>query len=232
MGVNRVVDARIDGDNPRTRMREIPTGRISSTAAVVFIAISSGIFLLASAMLGRLCFYVAVPILVILFSYSYAKRITWFTHLYLGFAISLAPWGAWVALTKTFFGPIWLLSLALLTYIAGFDILYACQDIDFDRKAGLFSIPARFGARQAMKIATALHVVAFIAFAAMFPVFQMDGAFLVTVFIIGILLIIEHLIVSPDDLSQMNVAFFHMNSLVSVVLFLGVMADEVLRRLV
>lgn len=231
MGFNRVVDARMDGKNSRTSMREIPNGRISATAAWVFIVISSGLFLLAAAMLGWRSFYLAFPILVILFSYSYAKRFTWLTHLYLGFAISLAPWGTWVALSKTFFGPIWLLSVALLTYIAGFDILYACQDIDFDRREGLHSIPARFGPRRALKIASALHVIAFIAFAAIFPVFKMNVAYLITVMMIGLLLIIEHRIVCPEDFSRINVAFFRMNSLVSIVLFVGVMMDEILRRL-
>lgn len=231
MGFNRVIDARMDGKNPRTRMREIPTGQISAASVWIFILLSAGLFLMAAAMLGRRCFFLALPILVILFLYSYTKRFTWLSHLFLGFAISLAPWGTWVALSKTFSGPIWLLSLALLTYIAGFDILYACQDIAFDRKEGLYSVPARFGVRRALKISTFLHMVAFAAFAAIHPVFQMNAAYLITLMIIGLLLIIEHRIVNPDDLSRVNVAFFHMNSLVSVVLFLGVAMDEITRRL-
>jgi len=231
MGFNRVIDAHIDGKNPRTRMREIPSGQISATAAWIFILLSAGLFLIAAAMLGRQCSFLAIPVLVILFFYSYTKRFTWLSHLFLGFAISLAPWGVWVALTKTFSGPIWLLSLALLTYIAGFDILYACQDIAFDRKVGLYSVPARFGVRRALKISTTLHVVAFSAFAAIHPVFQMNEAYLITLIIIGLLLVIEHRIVNPDDISKVNVAFFHMNSLVSVVLFLGVAMDELIRRL-
>ena len=230
MGFNRVVDARMDEKNPRTCMREIPNGSISSAAAWFFVVISSAGFLFAAGMLGRRCTYLAIPILAILFSYSYAKRFTWLSHLYLGFAISLAPWGTWIALSKSFFGPIWLLSVALLTYIAGFDILYACQDIDFDRKEGLHSIPATFGPRRALQIASALHVIAFIAFAAIFPVFKMNMAYLVTLVMIGLLLVVEHRIVRPDDFSRVNVAFFYMNSLVSMVLFLGVLMDEILRR--
>ncbi len=230
MGFNRVVDARMDGRNPRTSMREIPNGSISASAAWVFIVISSGVFLLAAGMLGRRCAYLAIPILAILFSYSYAKRFTWLSHLYLGFAISLAPWGTWVALSKSFSGPIWLVSAALLTYIAGFDILYACQDIAFDRKEGLYSIPAIFGPRRALQIASALHVITFIAFAAIFPAFKMNSVYLITVMIIGLLLVVEHWIVKPDDFSQVHVAFFYMNSLVSIVLFLGVMMDEIIRR--
>jgi len=230
MGFNRVVDAPIDRKNTRTRMREIPNGDISTTAAWIFIVVSSGVFLLAAAMLGWRCIYLSFPILAVLFSYSYAKRFTWLSHLYLGFAISLAPWATWVALAKTFLGPIWLLSLALLTYIAGFDILYACQDIRFDQSEGLHSIPARFGPRRALQIASALHVVAFLSFAAMFPLFKMNVAYMVTVAIIGILLVVEHLIVRPEDLSRINVAFFQVNSLISTILFLGVLVDEIIRR--
>jgi len=230
MGFNRVVDARIDEKNIRTRLREIPSGRISAATAWTLIAISTGIFLLAAAMLGPPCLYLAVPVLLILCSYSYTKRFTWLSHLYLGFAISLAPWATWVALSKTFSGPIWVLSAALLTYIAGFDILYACQDIDFDRCEGLFSIPARFGPRRALQTAAALHIIAFVAFAAIFPVFKMTGAYLVTVALIGMLLIIEHRIVRPDDFSRVHVAFFYMNSLISILLFTGVLVDEIIRR--
>mgnify|MGYP001601250345 FL=1 len=231
MGFNRVIDAPVDDKNPRTRMREIPAGHISVTAAWTLVLLSGGLCLMAAAMLGWRCFFLALPILAILFFYSYTKRFTWLSHLFLGFAISLAPWGTWIALSKTFSGPIWLLSLALLTYIAGFDILYACQDIAFDRKEGLYSVPARFGVRRALKISTFLHLIAFAAFAAIHPVVQMNAAYLVTLMIIGLLLVIEHRIVNPDDLSRVNVAFFYMNSLVSVVLFLGVAMDEIVRRL-
>lgn len=229
MGFNRVIDAAIDGKNPRTKMREIPSGQISSAAVWVFILLSAGLFILATAMLGRQCLLLAAPILAILFFYSYTKRFTWLSHLFLGFAISLAPWGTWVALTKTFSGPIWLLSLALLTYIAGFDILYACQDIAFDRREGLHSIPARFGVRRALAVSIGLHVITFGALAVIYFEFQMRSVYLGTLVIIGLLMIIEHGLVRPGNLSKVNVAFFHLNSLISVVLFLGVMADEIIR---
>ncbi len=229
MGFNRVIDAAIDGKNPRTKMREIPSGQISSPAVWVFILLSAGLFILATAMLGRQCLLLALPILAILFFYSYTKRFTWLSHLFLGFAISLAPWGTWVALTKTFSGPIWLLSLALLTYIAGFDILYACQDIAFDRREGLHSIPARFGVRRALAVSIGLHVITFGALAVIYFEFQMRSVYLGTLAIIGVLMIIEHGLVRPNNLSKVNVAFFHLNSLISVVLFLGVMADEIIR---
>ena len=232
MGFNRITDSHIDGLNPRTRTREIPAGRISTAQAVAFVVFSAGTFLLAAWMLGRLCFYLALPLLAVLFAYSYTKRFTWLSHLFLGFAISLAPVGAWVAMTKSMAAEIWLLSAALMTYIAGFDILYACQDVQFDRRAGLYSIPARFGVRRALQIARLIHMVCLGAFVSVYFAFEMNGAYLVTVAVIAILLIIEHRLVNPDDLSRINIAFFHVNSLISCTLFFGILADEVVRRLI
>lgn len=160
MGFNRIVDARIDARNPRTAMREIPAGTLSRKAAIIFVAVSGGVFVAAAAMLGKLCLMLSIPVLAVLCLYSYTKRFTWLAHIYLGFAISLAPLGAWIALTNSFHGPILFLSLALLTYIAGFDILYACQDTAFDRQEGLFSIPAQFGIPKALLTARAIHVLA------------------------------------------------------------------------
>lgn len=226
MGFNRVIDAPFDGKNPRTNMREIPSGRISAKAVWLFTGLSALFFIFATAMLGRQCLALAIPVLAILFFYSLTKRFTWLSHFFLGLAISLAPWGTWVALTKTYTGPIWILSLALLTYIAGFDILYACQDVDFDRKEGLQSIPARFGVAKALAISTGFHVITFGALATIYFVFKMGPAYAVTVALIGILLIIEHCLVHPDNLAKIHMAFFHLNSLISVVLLLGVLVDE------
>ena len=232
MGFNRIADARIDGLNPRTRSREIPAGHISITEVVVFVVLSAAAFFWAAWMLGRLCFYRAVPLLLVLFAYSYSKRFTWLSHLFLGFAISLAPVGAWVAMTKSLDAEIWLLSAALMTYIAGFDILYACQDVQFDRGAGLFSIPARFGVRRALKAAKLIHFVCLGAFVSLYFAFDLNGAYLITVTVIAILLIIEHRLVNPDDLSRINIAFFHVNSVISCTLLLGIVADELVRRFV
>jgi 4-hydroxybenzoate polyprenyltransferase len=183
-------------------------------------------------MLGKLCLYLSVPILIILFSYSYTKRFTVLCHLYLGSVISLAPLGAWIALTGSFAWPITLFSAALMTYIAGFDILYACQDVAFDRQKGLFSIPARFGVPIALKIAVLLHALAFGFFVSIHFAFDMGNIYLGTTVAIGILMIAEHRMVKPDDLSRINVAFFHINSLISISLFVGVLLDEVTRRLI
>lgn len=230
MGFNRITDIRFDSKNPRTSKREIPAGRLSLASAKLLVIFFSGLFIFASAMLGRLCFYFSFPVLAILFSYSYTKRFTYLSHLCLGFAISLAPIGAWIALTKTFSWPILLLSLALMTYIAGFDTLYACQDADFDKKEGLFSIPAQFGIKRALFISEMTHLFSFCFFFLIYIVFDMNIMYLGAVIIIGILLIVEHRLVKPDDLSNVNVAFFHVNSIISITLFLGVLADELVRR--
>ena len=230
MGFNRIADARLDAKNPRTSKRDIPSGRLSLSSAIVFVILFSGLFIFSSAMLGKLCFYLSFPILVVLFSYSYTKRFTWLSHIYLGFAISLAPAGAWIALAKSFSWSVLILSIALMTYIAGFDILYACQDIEFDKDEGLFSIPAHFGVKKALIIASIIHLASFCFFFLIYFVFDMNLMYFFAVVIIGILLIIEHRLVKPDDLSNVNFAFFHVNSLISITLFLGVLADELVRR--
>jgi 4-hydroxybenzoate polyprenyltransferase len=229
MGFNRIADAGLDKKNPRTAGREIPSGKLSMGAAVIFVILFSGLFILAASMFGRLCLYLSVPVLLILFSYSYTKRFTVLCHIYLGLTISLAPLGTWIALTGGFHWPILLMSLALMTYIAGFDVLYACQDIAFDRKEGLYSIPVRFGPARALAMARWLHGLSLVFFVWLFFAFQMGPVYLVSVGIIALLMFIEHRLVKPEDLSRINIAFFHMNSLISLTLFLGVLADELMR---
>lgn len=226
MGFNRLVDASIDGQNPRTLMREIPAGMLTRTSARVFIVMSSALFILAASMLGDLCFYLSFPVLALLFGYSYTKRFTAFCHLYLGFVIALSPLGAYIALTNTLHWGIVFLSLALLTNIAGFDILYACQDTDFDKQQGLFSIPAVFGVKRALALSTLLHIATFVFFLMVHLAFGMGPIYLVTALIIGILLVIEHRLVKPDDLRHVPIAFFHINSILSVVLLTGIALNE------
>ncbi|MCP4691487.1 MAG: UbiA family prenyltransferase [Desulfobacterales bacterium] len=230
MGFNRIADARVDAKNPRTRGREIPAGALSVNAARIFVLFFSALFILAAGMLGELCLLASGPVLGILFFYSYTKRFTWLSHLYLGFAISLAPLGAWLALTDSFTWSIIPLSLALWTYIAGFDILYACQDVDFDRKEGLFSTPVRFGVRKAMRAAAVLHGACFCFLILIHVAFQMGPVYTGAVCLIGILLIIEHRLVKPDDLSRIHAAFFLMNSAISITLFFGILIDELAGR--
>ncbi|AOY60207.1 UbiA-like polyprenyltransferase [Desulfococcus multivorans] len=231
MGFNRIVDAGFDARNPRTAARELPAGRLSGSAAGVFVVCFSGIFVFAAAMLGPLPLMLSGPVLGVLFLYSYTKRFTWLAHLYLGFAIALAPPATWIAVTGVFSGKILWLSVALAAYIAGFDILYACQDVAFDRSQGLFSIPARFGVKPALRAARAIHAAAYGAFMMLYFAFDMTGGFLLAVGLIGFLLIFEHWLTDPDDLSRVPIAFFHVNSVISVTLLAGVLADELIRRM-
>ncbi len=225
MGFNRIVDAPMDGKNPRTAIREIPSGKLSGKEAILFVWASAALFIFAAAMLGTLCFWLSFPVLFFLLFYSYTKRFTMYCHLYLGFAISLAPLGAWIAVTGTISAAPIFLTLALMTYIAGFDILYACQDIDFDRDQGLFSLPALLGPQNAMTISSLFHVATMIFLGTMAMIFDMHPVFFFFLAIIGVLLIIEHRLVRPDNLSRINIAFFHINSLVSVCLLAGVLME-------
>ena len=229
MGFNRIVDADIDKKNPRTAVREIPSGVLTRYQALMFVGVSSLVFVGAAALLSPLCFGLSIPVLGLLFFYSYTKRFTAYCHLVLGFVISLAPVGAWVALTGTINWGIAMLAAALWFYIAGFDILYACQDIDFDREQGLFSLPVRLGAARAMQVSSLLHIL-FLAFLmGVYVYFDMHWVFLAFWAVIAGLIVFEHRLVRPDDLSRIDVAFFHVNSAVSVLLFAGILVQTVFR---
>jgi 4-hydroxybenzoate polyprenyltransferase len=229
MGFNRIVDARFDRLNPRTAARHIPSGTVSSLSAILFVSGFSLAFILASALISRLCFWLSMPVLAILFFYSYTKRFTSLSHLYLGMSISLAPLGAWIAVTGRFEPGILILCFALLTYIAGFDILYACQDVQFDREIGLYSIPSRLGVKAAFHISSILHVATFISLTALFIVFDLGMIYLLALVIIGGLLVFQHRVIRPHDLTHIDLAFFHANSAISILLFLGILGDELLR---
>ncbi len=229
MGFNRIVDAKIDAKNQRTAQREIPSGQLTIKQSIGFVVLSSILFIFSAAMLSKLCLILSFPVLFFLLFYSYTKRFTRYCHLYLGFAISLAPVGAWVAITGNLSWSVVFLSLALMSYIAGFDILYACQDIEFDQKEGLFSLPVSLGPRKAMRISSVLHVCTLFFLLLMYFSFNMHPVFLAFLFMIGVLLVVEHKLVKPDNLTHINMAFFHMNSVVSVLLFVGVLTQGVLR---
>ncbi len=225
MGFNRFIDYEYDRLNPRTSNRPLVSGKISKRAVIIFILISSFVFILSTLMLSKVCFALSIPLLLVLLSYSYTKRFTPLSHLYLGFAISLAPIGAWLAITGTIDKRIFILSFALMTYIAGFDILYACQDIEFDRKTGLFSIPAMFGIQRALLISTFMHILSFGALLTIYFVFKLEPKYLFFMLLIGGLLVLEHRLVRPDNLDKINVAFFHVNSAISVMLFIAIWAS-------
>jgi len=229
MGFNRYADAVIDAKNPRTATRELPVGTISRKDVIVFIAASALLLVISGAMLSTLCLWLSFPVLLILFFYSYTKRFTWLSHLFLGFAISLVPMAVWVAVAGTLSPGSMVLSLVLLTYIAGFDILYACQDIEFDREENLQSIPAVFGVHTALRISILLHVISVVSLASLYWIFALHPVFLAFVAVIAGLFIIEHRLVRPDDLTRINVAFYHVNSIISVLLFAAILAGELLR---
>ena len=230
MGFNQLVDARWDVKNPRTAGREIPAGHISLRETGTFVCISSLLFVISALSISLRCFWFSIPVLMIIFSYSYAKRYTWLSHLILGFVQALGPLGVWLAVTNSISFKISVLSLTLGTYIAGFDLLYACQDTEFDRREGLYSVPANLGIRRALGFSIFLHAITFISLLSLYWVFNLSYFYLVYVVIIGLLLIVEHKIVKPDDLSRINIAFFHVNSVISVLLLAAMLTEELIRR--
>lgn len=225
MGFNRLADYEYDKKNPRTANRPHTTGEISKRSLFFFILLSSAVLILSAAMLGRLCLILSAPVLIVLFFYSFTKRFTAYSHLFLGFAIGLAPLGAWIAITGTLDPRILLLTAALMTYIAGFDILYACQDVDFDRQAKLFSIPACWGVGSALRVSSLLHVFTFVSLLLIYFAFDLGLIYLVFLCAISFLLVLEHRLVRPHSLDNINIAFFHVNSAISVLLFLAVLTD-------
>ncbi len=231
MGFNQLVDAHWDAKNPRTAGREIPAGHISLGEAGVFVFVSSLFFVLSAFAISRLCFLFSVPVLMILFSYSFAKRYTCLSHLILGFVQALSPLGVWLAVTGNLSLKIAVLSLTLGTYIAGFDLLYACQDTEFDRREGLYSVPANLGIRRALDFSILLHAITFVSLLSLYWVFNLSYFYLAYVIIIGLLLVVEHKIVQPDDLSRINIAFFHVNSIISVLLLAAMLTEELIRRM-
>lgn len=218
MGFNRIVDRRYDAANPRTADRELPRGVISLRTAWTLTALSAAIFVGAAAMLGPLPLLLAPVCLVVVLGYSLFKRFSWSSHLVLGVALALAPGGAWIAVTGSFAGAAVpsALMVAVATWVAGFDVLYALQDEAFDRQTGLHSIPARFGQVGAMAISGALHVATVAALVAVHLVADLGWIHAAGVAVIAVILTIEHAIVRPGDLSKLGRAFFDLNGWVSL----------------
>jgi 4-hydroxybenzoate polyprenyltransferase len=230
MGFNRLADAAIDARNPRTAAREIPRGIIGRRAVALFVLVLSGVFVLAAGMLNRTCLVLSPIALAIVFFYSYTKRFTWTSQIFLGLSLAIAPVGAWIAVTGRIEWPPVVLGASVLAWVAGFDVLYALQDIDFDRREGLGSIPARFGARRSLWIARILHLGAFLALAALYGMLPLHPVYLAGVALVGAILVYEHTLVRPDDLSRLNLAFFTTNGIVSVVYFLFAAVSAALGR--
>jgi len=221
MAFNRIADRELDGRNPRTATRAIPAGLLSTSFVWVFTIAAALVFLLAAAMLNRLTLLLAPIALASVLLYSLTKRFTQFSHIVLGWCLAIAPTGAWIAVKGQFGSPVpLLLSLVVLLWTAGFDVLYACQDYEFDRHEGLKSIPARIGIPRALWVSRGLHAVAFIALISLYAVSGLGIFALIGVLATGALLVYQHLLVRSDDLSRLNAAFFTTNAFVSVILLI------------
>jgi 4-hydroxybenzoate polyprenyltransferase len=230
MAFNRLVDADIDAENPRTKIRALPAGKLSKKFVLGFVVVTSAILMFAAWQLNPLSFYLSPASLAILFFYSYTKRFTRWAHVVLGLAMGIAPAAAWIAVRGTFDPRILLLTGAVVFWGAGFDILYACQDYDFDREANVYSIPKAFGIRNSLLIARLFHVITVLLLVAMVVVFGLGKVAIAGVVMVALLLIYEHSLVKHDDLSRINAAFFTMNGFISMGFLFFIAADLLLGR--
>lgn len=229
MSLNRVIDAGVDALNPRTKYRAIPKGRLSAVNVIVFALASFAVFMLAVFNLDPICRllwpFVVAPFVL----YPYTKRFTWTSHIILGICLGLAPVGAWTAVTGKISGWSFVIGLGVMLWTAGFDVIYACQDVDFDRRAGLKSIPVRFGVAQALVITKIMHAASIAVFLIVGPGLGFGIAYYIGLFLSAVLLGYENSLVKADDLAKLNTAFFTMNGVISAVMFATVAADVLLR---
>jgi 4-hydroxybenzoate polyprenyltransferase len=230
MAFNRWADAAIDAANPRTSTRALPAGHLSPGFVVTFVVASSLVFVLAASQLNRLALMLSPAALAVLLLYSYTKRVTRWSHIVLGFALGIAPSAAWIAVRGSLDPRILLLTAAVTFWVAGFDVLYACQDYEFDQQAGLHSIPQYLGIRGALWVARGFHVAMVGFLVTLLIVFGMGKLAAVGVGVVILLLLYEHSLVKANDLSKLNAAFFTMNGVISVLLFVFVAADLLCRR--
>ena len=224
MGFNRLADHAIDGENPRTAGRELPTGRLSRRVVWAFTIGLAAVFVAASFALNPLCGLLSPVALAVVFGYSYTKRFTWASHLVLGLALAMAPVGGWLAIAGRFDTLAWLLAAAVVLWVAGFDTIYACQDEAFDKSHGLHSIPARFGIPRALWIARGFHLGALLAMAAVGVVGRLHPVYWGGLALVAGVLVWEHRLVSPGNLSRLGVAFLNANGLISVLYFATILA--------
>lgn len=228
MGFNRLADVDHDALNPRTKMRELPLGVMTRAEATTFVAVSSVVFIFGASRLNSICLVLSPVALAIVFWYSLAKRYTAYTQLFLGLAMAVAPVGGWIAAGGRGGVEPWLLGLAIGLWVGGFDILYACQDLEFDRRYGLLSIPTRFGVRTSIQLSRVMHAAAVVAMAALSRVAHLPSFYLVGVGIVAVLLTYEQSLVSDDDLSQVKKAF-DLNGYVGIVYFVATALSLYLR---
>jgi 4-hydroxybenzoate polyprenyltransferase len=230
MAFNRLADSTIDAANPRTSTRALPAGHLSPAFVTTFVIVSCGIFILAASQLNRLTLWLSPVALAVLLLYSYTKRFTRWSHLVLGFALGIAPAAAWIAVRGSLDPRILLLTAAVTFWVAGFDVLYACQDFDFDRDAGLHSIPRYVGIPSALWIARAFHLIMLLLLIAMIPAFDLGKLAIAGLLSVILLLLYEHFLVKTNDLSRLNAAFFTMNGVISVVFAAFLAADLLLKK--
>jgi 4-hydroxybenzoate polyprenyltransferase len=229
MAFNRIVDYGYDMRNPRTSQRPLQSGKVRLREAWVFTVLMTAFFIFSAAMLNRLAFNLSFVALAVLFGYSFMKRFSALSHLVLGMTLGLSPVGVWVAVDERITLLSVLLGFGVTFWVAGFDVLYALQDLEFDRKEGLASIPARFGTVKALVIASIFHVVTICLFAAAGMTARMGVVFFAGLAVVGVILLYEHLLVRKHGLSHINMAFFTMNGVVSILLFVFSLADIFLR---
>ena len=229
MAFNRIADVRYDRLNPRTTNRALARGTLSIQFAIVFTIVMSCLFILAAWQLNSLCFYLSFPTLAILLLYSYTKRFTALSHVVLGFAIGCAPLAAWLAIRGEFAWPPVLLSAAVMFWVAGFDLIYALQDIEFDQRVKLFSLPSRIGVAPALRISTVFHGATVALLVATAKVTNLGWIAYAGIAIVAGILYWEHRLVKPNDLSRVNVAFFNLNGFISILLLLT-FAGDILTR--
>lgn len=228
MFLNRLIDWRIDALNPRTKERAIPKGLVTPVQTVILIIASFAILFLAAYMLNELCFKLAPFAAGILILYSYTKRFTWLSHFVLGIALSMAPIGAWIAVKGEFELPAFILGIAVVFWLAGFDILYALQDIEFDKKIGLYSIPRFLGIKKSLWLSRGFHFLMVIFLLLLYPAMGLGKFYLIGIIAAAGLLIYEHSLIREDDLSKINIAFFNANAYVSLCIFVFTLIDVVI----
>jgi 4-hydroxybenzoate polyprenyltransferase len=226
MAVNRLADRFIDAANPRTARRHLPAGLLTPAQVAGAAAAAGALLLLSAYMLNPLCLALAPLAVLFLVGYSYTKRFTWLSHWILGFTDGIAAAGGWIAVRGAFAPPVYVLWFALTVWIAGFDLIYACQDVEFDRRHRLHSVPARFGIPAALTTARACHVLTIAAFALLGWMMGLGWLYWLGVTVVAGLLVYEHSLVSPGDLSRLDVAFFNVNGYIAVILFLSVIAGR------
>ena len=220
MGLNRIIDRKIDAANPRTAGRELPRGAIGVAETAMFVAVSFGVMVFAAYMLNPLCLMLSPVAIAVLLLYSFTKRFTWTSHFVLGLAISASPLGAWIAVKGTFDPEILPLAAAVIFWLAGFDVLYALQDLEFDRSYGLYSIPRRFGIRKSLYFARAFHTISYLLLVVNGLLFGLGWGYWAGMVIVAGLFAYEHSLIKENDLSRLDMAFLNMNGYISVTVFI------------